>query len=267
MRIRAPRHLLAVVALPALMAAAAVGASAQSTIITQGPKVPRDSTKMNAAGSGGGSLVVDFDRPKEEAAAKPEDVAKPAAPGPAAPEVAAPICTTGDATVDSFIREAGASYGVDPCLVVAVMAQESGYRRYAVSPKGASGYMQLMPETARRFGVADIFDARQNIHAGTRYLRFLLDRFNGSLELALAGYNAGEGAVERYGRRIPPFQETQNYVRIISNRYMSRRAAKTTFKPTGDVVPPPAPVTAAAAAERTRPTVAWRMSVTFDSNE
>ncbi len=264
MRIRPPRPLLAVVAVPALMAAAAVGAAAQSTIITQGPKVPRDSTKMNASGSGGGSLVVDFDRPKEEAAPKPEEVVKPAEPEPV---VATPVCTTGDAAVDSFIREAGASYGVDPCLVVAVMAQESGYRRYAVSPKGASGYMQLMPETARRFGVADIFDARQNIHAGTRYLRFLLDRFNGSLELALAGYNAGEGAVERYGRRIPPFQETQNYVRIISNRYMSRRAAKTTFKPTGDVVPPPAPVTAAAAAERTRPTVAWRMSVTFDSNE
>src|SRR6185369_15949471 len=134
-------------------------------------------------------------------------------------------CTTGDAGVDAVVREARAAYGVDPCLVVAVMAAESGYRRYAVSPKGACGYMQLMPDTARRFGVSDLFDARQNIHAGTRYLRFLLDRFGGSIELALAGYNAGEGAVERYGNRIPPFLETQNYVRTISGRYMSRHAA------------------------------------------
>ncbi len=112
-------------------------------------------------------------------------------------------------------------HGLDPCLVLSVMRAESGFNQRAVSPKGASGLMQLMPATAERFGVRNIFDPRENIFAGARYLRWLLDRFNGDLRLALAGYNAGEGAVELYGKRIPPFAETQNYVRTIYARYSS----------------------------------------------
>jgi hypothetical protein len=99
------------------------------------------------------------------------------------------------------------------------MHQESSFKSRAISPKGARGLMQLMPGTAARFGVTSIFDPRQNIEGGARYLRFLLDRFDGDVNLALAGYNAGEGAVEKYGWRIPPYAETQEYVRRISRRY------------------------------------------------
>jgi soluble lytic murein transglycosylase-like protein len=88
-----------------------------------------------------------------------------------------------------------------------------------MSYKGARGLMQLMPGTAARFGVNSIWDPRQNIEGGTRYMRFLLDQFDGDVKLALAGYNAGEGAVMKYGNRIPPYNETQEYVRRISRRY------------------------------------------------
>jgi soluble lytic murein transglycosylase-like protein len=127
--------------------------------------------------------------------------------------------STGNAVFDSFIYEAATVNGLDPCLIVSVMRQESGFNRMAVSPKGASGLMQLMPATAERFGVKNIFDPRENILAGAKYLRWLLDRFNGDVRLALAGYNAGEGAVQIYGNQIPPFLETQNYVRMIYTRY------------------------------------------------
>ena len=96
----------------------------------------------------------------------------------------------------------------------AVIKTESAFDQWAVSSKGAQGLMQLMPSTARRFGVSDPFNARQNIFAGTRYLRILLDLFQGDVDLALAGYNAGENAVRRYGG-IPPYRETRNYVRKV----------------------------------------------------
>src|SRR5207253_10750513 len=96
---------------------------------------------------------------------------------------------------------------------------ESSFKSRAVSPKGARGLMQLMPFTALRYGVTNIFDPKQNIEGGARYLRFLLNHFDGDVNLALAGYNAGEGAVEKYGWRVPPYSETQEYVRRISRRY------------------------------------------------
>lgn len=125
---------------------------------------------------------------------------------------------SGNAAIDSLAYEAGRRYGLDPCLILSVMSAESAYRMQAVSPKGASGLMQLMPATAVRFGVRNIFDPRENVMAGSSYLKWLLDKF-GDVRLALAGYNAGEGAVEFYGGRIPPFLETQNYVRLIYSRY------------------------------------------------
>jgi soluble lytic murein transglycosylase-like protein len=131
--------------------------------------------------------------------------------------------TTGDATVDGFILESGKRNGVDPVLLYAQMHQESSFKRGAISPKGARGLMQLMPGTAARFGVTNIFDPKQNIEGGARYMRFLLDHFDGDVNLALAGYNAGEGAVLKYGRRIPPYRETQDYVRRISQRYSRMR--------------------------------------------
>ena len=103
--------------------------------------------------------------------------------------------TTGDSKVDGFIIEAGVRNGVDPVLLYAQMHQESSFKRGAISPKGARGLMQLMPGTAARFGVKNIFDPQQNIEGGARYMRFLLDHFDGDVALALAGYNAGEGAV------------------------------------------------------------------------
>ena len=127
--------------------------------------------------------------------------------------------SSGNAALDAIVRTAAARNGLDPCLILSVMRAESGFNRSAVSVKGASGLMQLMPETAARFGVRNIFDPEENVMAGARYLRFLLDRFRGDVRLALAGYNAGEGAVELYGLRIPPFLETQNYVRTIYARY------------------------------------------------
>jgi soluble lytic murein transglycosylase-like protein len=127
--------------------------------------------------------------------------------------------TTGNAEVDSYIVESGRRHSVDPLLLYSIMHQESSFKRRALSYKGASGLMQLMPPTARRFGVTNIWDAKQNIEGGTRYMRFLLDYFEGDVELALAGYNAGEGAVVKYGYRVPPYAETREYVRRIGSRY------------------------------------------------
>jgi hypothetical protein len=115
---------------------------------------------------------------------------------------------------DHHIEAAANLHQLSPGLIKAVIAVESEFDRWAVSSKGAQGLMQLMPFTARRFGVTDSFDARQNIFAGTQYLRILLDLFQGNLDLALAGYNAGENAVRRYGG-IPPYRETQRYVRKV----------------------------------------------------
>ena len=127
--------------------------------------------------------------------------------------------TTGNEQIDSYVAESATRNGLDPLLIYSIMHQESSFKSRAISPKGARGLMQLMPGTAARFGVANIFDPKQNIEGGARYVRFLLDRFDGDLSLTLAGYNAGEGAVEKYGFRIPPYAETQEYVRRISRRY------------------------------------------------
>jgi hypothetical protein len=112
--------------------------------------------------------------------------------------------TTGDLLVDSFILDSCRRWGVDPLLIYSQMHQESTFKSRALSPKGASGLMQLMPGTARRFGVEKIWDAKQNIEGGVHYMRWLLDTFNGDVILALAGYNAGEGAVMKYGWQVPP---------------------------------------------------------------
>lgn len=114
------------------------------------------------------------------------------------------------------IAEASAEHGVDVQLVRAIIQVESAFDRQAVSSKGAQGLMQLMPPTARRFGVTDAFDARQNIFAGVKYLRILLNMFNGDVNLAAAAYNAGENAVLRYGG-IPPYKETRGYVQKVQS--------------------------------------------------
>ena len=170
---------------------------------------------------------VDQQRMAAEEASKRERAAVSARPQPSI--VSVPPATrgylreghssSGNPLIDAVVSEAAARHGLDPCLILSVMKAESGFNKMAVSVKGASGLMQLMPATAARFGVKNIFDQRENIAAGARYLRWLLDRFGGDVRLALAGYNAGEGAVEHYGNRIPPFAETQNYVRTIYSRF------------------------------------------------
>ena len=131
--------------------------------------------------------------------------------------------TSGSSTIDRLIRTNGARFGVDPYLVFLVIEQESHFRPRVVSPKGAQGLMQLMPGTARRFRVKRAFDPVENVRGGTQYLKQLLEMFDGRVDLALASYNAGEGRVIQYGHKVPPFRETQDYVRKISRRYRSPR--------------------------------------------
>lgn len=137
---------------------------------------------------------------------------------PVPSSIPAEVPTSGNAELDRIIFDASQHEGLDPKFVHAVIWQESKYIIEARSHAGAQGLMQLMPATAERFGCADLNDPKANIEAGTKYLHWLLKRFDGNVELALAGYNAGEGAVDKYNG-IPPYNETRNYVKIISERY------------------------------------------------
>ncbi|HYN24244.1 MAG TPA: lytic transglycosylase domain-containing protein [Pyrinomonadaceae bacterium] len=128
------------------------------------------------------------------------------------------LLTSGDRNLDRIIYRAGRRHGIDPRFIHAVIWQESKYKSKAVSHAGAEGLMQLMPATARRFGCTDPSDLVSNVEAGTKYLSWLLKRFHGDVRLALAGYNAGEGAVDKYNG-VPPYSETQNYVRKIVSNY------------------------------------------------
>jgi hypothetical protein len=162
-----------------------------------------------------------------EAAIKgPAQTEEVAVIGPQAPRV----WSTGNKSVDSLIRYYGGRYGVDPYLIYCVMHQESRFGSMAVSSKGAQGLMQLMPGTAARYGVANVYDPAQNIMGGTRYLKDLLKLFNGRVDLVLAAYNAGEGAVMKYGNRIPPYRETQDYVRKINSRYSGGQLVQPALK-------------------------------------
>ena len=131
-----------------------------------------------------------------------------------------------DVPYASFITASARAHGVAPELVASVIAVESNFNPNAVSWRSACGLMQLLPKTAKRFGVADIFDPQQNIEAGTKYLKELLLRYNGDLTLTLAAYNAGPDRVEQY-RSVPPYRETRDYVRRVTKKIQDTYRAST----------------------------------------
>jgi soluble lytic murein transglycosylase-like protein len=145
--------------------------------------------------------------------AAPSDLVTPTEKGPPINWLAR------SAQYDGVIRGAAKDATIQAALVRAVIVVESGFNPRAVSKKGAIGLMQLQPATAKRYGVKDIYDPEQNVRAGAHYLSDLLARFDSNLELALAAYNAGEEAVERYGRHVPPFRETLAYVPSVMKVY------------------------------------------------
>lgn len=193
-----------------------------------GARVEADSANESPAGAwykrGGMSIFIDRSRIDRIELEDPETIALSEKSGKKERG-----WSTGRAGLDKLIRLNGNKYNVDPYLIFLVMEQESHFNTGAVSPKGARGLMQLMPGTAARFGVRRSHDPAQNISGGTRYLRELLNRFNNRVDLVLASYNAGEGAVAKFGNRVPPYKETRNYVKKISYRY--KRTTVRTRKP------------------------------------
>ena len=159
---------------------------------------------------------------KRDPLSRPQ-VSYPADPQGAAPATLAPPSSPQRGHYAKLIADVARQERVDPALLHAVVTVESGYNSRAVSPKGAVGLMQLMPDTARRYAVSDIWDPLQNLRGGARYLRDLLAMFNDNVRLALAAYNAGEQAVIRAGLQMPPYAETRSYVPRVLEHYARYR--------------------------------------------
>lgn len=174
---------------------------------------------------------------------EPEEVFAPIVqPPPAAP---VPTAGANQPPYHEFVLAAASHYGVDAELISSVMEVESHFNPRAISAKNARGLMQLLPETAARLGVKDIFDPKENIDAGTHYLHDLLQLYNNDLTLALAAYNAGPDKVQKYGN-VPPYRETQSYVKQVKRKYQKNKSApptKTTTAPASTTIPasPPSP--------------------------
>ena len=188
----------------AVLVLSSQGAQAQITVVRDGE---------------GRKVFINSNAPKPKPVATASSAAKSINP-PATTNATAtsPAINLDREGTDRIVTEAADRHRVDQALLRAVIQTESGWNPSAVSRKGAAGLMQLLPVTAQRFGVSDVFNPRQNVDAGARYLKVLLDRYNGDLDLALAAYNAGEGAVARHGG-VPPFRETRDYVQKVQNQY------------------------------------------------
>ena len=149
-------------------------------------------------------------------------VITPVLPAPELPEPPQPGAIT---NINEAVEQIAAQHSLPPQLLHSVIKVESNYNAWAISPKGAQGLMQLIPSTARRFGVSNVFNPLDNIQGGAKYLRYLLDLYNGNYPLALAAYNAGEGAVARFGG-VPPFRETQNYLVLVRRQWEEVKKAE-----------------------------------------
>jgi hypothetical protein len=173
--------------------------------------------------------------------AEPVAIPLPTNPERQRPMAPSPAEVLIDARYRSLVESISRKNGVDPYLIDAVIRTESNYNPWAVSPKGARGLMQLIPETGHRFGVSNFFDPEENIEGGVRYIKYLLDMFEGNVDLSLAAYNAGENLVARLGK-IPPYPETRNYVRKIRAVYSKPSTASLASSLKSDGTTPPAPV-------------------------
>lgn len=180
---------------------------------------------LSGRGQGSRRVTIALNREKMDLVSLGKSGGKPALPVRCASSLARSVAgravmvpSPPPAAVKALVHKMAPTYGLDPDLVLAVIAVESNFRAGVVSEKNAMGLMQLIPETAERFGVANVFDAEDNIRGGMKYLRWLLAHFDGDVTLALAGYNAGEGAVRQYGG-IPPYRETQDYVVKVHSLY------------------------------------------------
>jgi soluble lytic murein transglycosylase-like protein len=203
------------VAAPAL-AQVSLSRSGSGALRLAGPQRPSDDGAYKAATSGVYGLPVGNLRPR------PAD--KHALRRSRYRQYRAGIPTPHPSTFDPLIREISGRHRVEYALVKAVIKTESNFNPRAVSPKGASGLMQLMPATARLHNVRNMFSPRDNIEGGVKHLRMLLDYYSGNVSLALAAYNAGIGAVDRHGRRVPPYRETREYVpRVLLHRLSYQR--------------------------------------------
>ena len=222
-----------------------LGATVAATLLSAAglPDRPQQITRVVRADPRTGKLVrrvIVTSKPVASLAIAAGAAALGAAPAPAAAP-AAPVTSFPPASFNDAVKRIAAEEAIPALLIRSVIQVESNYNPFAVSPKGALGLMQLMPETARRFGVADIFDPLDNMQGGAKYLHYLLDLYNGDYTLAIAAYNAGEAAVEKYGR-VPPFPETRNYVdQVRRSIALSRKAQQAPA-----AAPQPAPPAAAA---------------------
>lgn len=189
-----------------------------ATCALANPATYRSGGTQFIVGGMGGDVV----RAQPAARLAPQRLGNARVTHPAAAGRAAPCGGLTSASMDA-LRKAARAEGVDERLLLAVAQTESRFNPLAKSPAGAIGLMQLMPTTARQYdrsGTANLWDAGTNARIGARHLRYLLDRYGGNLALTAAAYNAGEGAVQRYGRAVPPFAETQQYVPLVVGRYL-----------------------------------------------